>query len=57
MGDMMLAYAIDPNEAGWRWRVFDVEGEVIAKGVEPTQTDAETAAFSAVDRRRYERTA
>lgn len=56
MGDMMLAYAIDPNEAGWRWRVFDVEGEVVAKGVEPTQTEAESAAFSAVDRRRHERT-
>lgn len=57
MGDMMLAYAIDPIDAGWRWRVFDVEGEVIAKGVEATQPDAESAAFSAVDRRRYERSA
>jgi hypothetical protein len=57
MGDMMLAYAIDRNDHGWRWRVFDVEGELIAKGIEPSQGEAEAAAFSAAERRRSEGTA
>ena len=25
-----LAYAIDPADNGWRWRVFDFEGELVA---------------------------
>ena len=55
MGDMMLAYAIDPAEAGWRWRVFDVEGEVIAAGVATSQPEAEAAVADAFDSRRYVR--
>jgi hypothetical protein len=42
MGD--LAYAIDPADHGWRWRVFDVEGELIAGGIAPNQADAQAAA-------------
>lgn len=53
MGDMMLAYAIDPADTGWRWRVFDVEGEMIAVGVAASQADAEAAILSAFDSRRY----
>ena len=44
MGD--LAYAIDPADDGWRWRVFDVEGELVAGGVEPSQAAAESAAVA-----------
>ncbi|MBS0490487.1 MAG: hypothetical protein JSR35_10870 [Proteobacteria bacterium] len=41
-----LAYAIDPADDGWRWRVFDVEGELVAGGVEPSQAAAESAAVA-----------
>jgi len=40
-----LAYAIDPAEHGWRWRVFDIEGELVAGGVAPSQAEAEARAF------------
>lgn len=53
MGDMMLAYAIDPADAGWRWRVFDIDGELIAMGVAPSQTEAEAAVVGAFDTRRF----
>ena len=53
MGDMMLAYAIDAADTGWRWRVFDVEGELIATGMAASQADAEAAVLSAFDTRRY----
>lgn len=53
MGDMMLAYAIDPVESGWRWRVFDVDGELVAMGVEASQAEAEAAVVAAFDTRRY----
>lgn len=39
-----LAYAIDPADRGWRWRVFDYEGELVAGGVAPSQAEAESAA-------------
>ena len=39
-----LAYAIDPADDGWRWRVFDVDGELVAVGVAPSQAEAESAA-------------
>lgn len=55
MGDLMLAYAIDPADAGWRWRVFDIDGELIAGGVEPSQAEAESAAFHAFDVPRHVR--
>lgn len=55
MGDLMLAYAIDPAEAGWRWRVFDVDGELIAGGVESSQAEAESSAFRAFDTPRQAR--
>ena len=41
-----LAYAIDPADDGWRWRVFDDEGELVAGGVEPSQAEAESAAVA-----------
>lgn len=50
MGDQMLAYAIDPADTGWRWRVFDVEGELIAKGVAASQAEAEAAAVGSFER-------
>jgi hypothetical protein len=53
MGDIMLAYAIDPAETGWRWRVFDVDGELIEGGVEPSQAEAESAVARAFDRSRH----
>lgn len=53
MGDMMLAYAIDAADTGWRWRVFDVEGELIATGMAASQADAEAAVLAAFDSRRY----
>ena len=40
-----LAYAIDPAEQGWRWRVFDLEGELVADGVAASQVEAQAAAF------------
>lgn len=39
-----LAYAIDPADNGWRWRVFDFDGELVAGGVAPSQAEAESAA-------------
>jgi hypothetical protein len=41
-----LAYAIDPADDGWRWRVFDYEGELVAGGVAPSQAEAESAAVA-----------
>jgi hypothetical protein len=55
MGEMMLAYAIDPAETGWRWRIFDVEGELVAAGVEPSRAEAESAVVGVFDRRGYAR--
>jgi hypothetical protein len=55
MGETMLAYAIDPAETGWRWRIFDVEGELVANGIEPSQAEAENAVAGVFDRRGYAR--
>lgn len=52
MGDMMLAYAINPADTGWRWRVFDAEGELVADGMAPSQAEAESAVADAFDRSR-----
>lgn len=41
-----LAYAIDPASGGWRWRVFDPDGELIADGTAPSQGEARAAAFT-----------
>ena len=37
---------IHPADNGWRWRVFDFEGELVAGGVEPSQAEAESAAVA-----------
>lgn len=52
MGDMMLAYAINPADTGWRWRVFDAEGELVADGMAQSQAEAESAVADAFDRSR-----
>ena len=45
MDEVMLAYAIDQADADWRWRVFDVNGELVAGGFAPTRPEAESAAI------------
>lgn len=45
-----LAYAIDPADHGWRWRVFDYDGELVAGGVAPSQAEAESAAAALYER-------
>ena len=45
MGDATLAYAIDQADTDWRWRVFNVDGELVAGGFAPTRPAAESAAI------------
>ncbi|WP_309644132.1 hypothetical protein [Phenylobacterium sp.] len=45
MGDTTLAYAIDQADTDWRWRVFNVDGELVAGGFAPTRPEAESAAI------------
>lgn len=45
MGETMLAYAIDQADNDWRWRVFDIDGQLVAGGLAPTQPQAQSAAI------------
>ncbi len=36
-----FAYSLSQVEDGWRWRVFDEDGEVVADGAKPTKADAQ----------------
>lgn len=47
------AFAVDPRtDAGWRWRVFDDNGETRAWGHEPSQRAAVRSATRAIARTR-----
>lgn len=38
-----FAYSLTQAEDGWRWRVFDEDGETVAGGAHPSQADAQAA--------------
>ena len=43
MSELPFAYSLTHEERGWSWRVFDEEGETVAAGAQPSQSDARQA--------------
>jgi uncharacterized protein YegP (UPF0339 family) len=41
-----FAYSLSHAEDGWRWRVFDEDGETVADGVHDSQAAAQGAVES-----------
>lgn len=46
MEDCAYAYSLSQDEQGWRWSVYDQEGETVARGADLSRA----AAQAAVDR-------
>jgi len=44
-----FAYSLAQDELGWRWRVYDEEGEIVASGRGKTQDAAELAVRQAIN--------
>lgn len=44
-----FAYSLAQDELGWRWRVYDEEGEIVASGRRKTQDAAELAIRQAIN--------
>ena len=44
-----FAYSLAQDELGWRWRVYDEAGEVVASGRRKTQDAAELAIRQAIN--------
>jgi hypothetical protein len=44
-----FAYSLAQDELGWRWRVYDEEGEIVAAGRRKTQDAAELAVRQAIN--------
>jgi hypothetical protein len=38
-----FAYSLSQAEDGWRWRVYDEDGETVAHGAHPSQAAAQEA--------------
>lgn len=44
-----FAYSLAQDELGWRWRVYDEAGEIVASGRAKTQDAAELAVRQAIN--------
>jgi hypothetical protein len=44
-----FAYSLAQDELGWRWRVYDEAGEIVASGRGKTQDAAELAVRQAIN--------
>ena len=44
-----FAYSLAQDELGWRWRVYDEGGEIVASGRRKTQDAAELAVRQAIN--------
>ncbi|MET3528600.1 hypothetical protein [Phenylobacterium koreense] len=44
-----FAYSLAQDELGWRWRVYDEDGEIVAAGRRKTQDAAELAVRQAIN--------
>jgi len=38
-----LAYSLSQIETGWRWSVYDEDGEIVARGADPSRDVAQAA--------------
>lgn len=45
-----FAYSLSQIEDGWRWSVYDEEGETVARGAHPSRAAAEAAVESLLKR-------
>jgi hypothetical protein len=43
MSEQALAYSLSQVEEGWRWSVYDEDGETVADGAHPDREAAEAA--------------
>jgi hypothetical protein len=41
--DQPYAYSLAHAESGWAWSIYDVDGETVASGLDPSQSDAQAA--------------
>ena len=48
MTDSPYAYSLAHAESGWAWRIFDEDGEMIAQGLDLTQSDAQASVETAI---------
>lgn len=43
MEDCAYAYSLSQDEQGWRWSVYDQEGETVARGADLSRAAAQAA--------------
>lgn len=48
MTDSPYAYSLAHAEAGWAWRIFDEDGEMVAQGLDLSQSDAQASVETAI---------
>ena len=48
MTDSPYAYSLAHAESGWAWRIFDEDGEMIAQGLDLSQSDAQASVETAI---------
>lgn len=40
-----FAYSLSQSESGWRWSVYDLDGEMVANGANSSQAAAQAEVF------------
>ncbi len=50
MSELPFAYSLSHEERVWTWRVFDEDGETVATGAHPSQSDAQQAVEDSIRR-------
>ena len=43
MAPRSFAYSLSQREDGWRWSVYDEDGETVARGADPSRDAAQAA--------------
>jgi len=46
--ETLFAYSLNQDEEGWRWSVFDEDGEIVAEGAKPSRDAAQAAVEGAL---------
>ncbi len=48
MTDAPYAYSLAHADSGWAWRIFDEDGEMVAQGLDLSQSDAQASVETAI---------